>query len=1161
MPPTGSDPARMNRKKGDKGFESPRPYKLTHQVVCINNINFQRKSVVGFVELTIFPTVANLNRIKLNSKQCRIYRVRINDLEAAFIYNDPTLEVCHSESKQRNLNYFSNAYAAAVSAVDPDAGNGELCIKVPSELWKHVDELKVLKIHINFSLDQPKGGLHFVVPSVEGSMAERGAHVFSCGYQNSTRFWFPCVDSYSELCTWKLEFTVDAAMVAVSNGDLVETVYTHDMRKKTFHYMLTIPTSASNISLAIGPFEILVDPYMHEVTHFCLPQLLPLLKHTTSYLHEVFEFYEEILTCRYPYSCFKTVFIDEAYVEVAAYASMSIFRSDEWVLKGISGYIYGLWMKKTFGVNEYRHWIKEELDKIVAYELKTGGVLLHPIFGGGKEKDNPAPHPHFSIKHPHTLSWEYYTMFQCKAHLVMRLIENRISMEFMLQVFNKLLSLASTASSQKFQSHMWSQMLVSTSGFLKSISNVSGKDIQPLIKQWVDQSGVVKFYGSFAFNRKRNVLELEIKQDYTSPGTQKYVGPLKVTVQELDGSFNHTLQIEENSLKHDIPCHSKSRRNKKKKIPLMNGEEVDMDLSAMDADSPLLWIRIDPDMAVLRKVDSEQADFMWQYQLRYERDVVAQQEAISALERFPTPASRLALTDVLEQEQCFYRVRMAACFCLAKIANSMVSTWTGPPAMKSLFTRMFCCKTCPNIVKTNNFMSFQSYFLQKTMPVAMALLRDVHNLCPKEVLTFILDLIKYNDNRKNKFSDNYYRAEMIDALANSVTPAVSVNNEVRTLDNLNPDVRLILEEITRFLNMEKLLPSYRHTITVSCLRAIRVLQKNGHVPSDPSLFKSYAEYGHFVDIRIAALEAVVDYTKVDRSYEELQWLLTMVQNDPVPYVRHKILNMLTKNPPFTKSMESPLCNEALVDQLWKLMNSGTSHDWRLRCGAVDLYFTLFGLSRPSCLPLPELGLVLNLKEKKAVLNPTIIPEAIAGNQEAAVNPSSHTQLVGFQNPFSSSQDEEEIDMDTVHDSQAFISHHLNMLERPSTPGLSKYRPANSRSALIPQHSAGCDGTPTTKPQWNMELPRKGTGKEQPPLEMSVHAAAAAPLSVFGKEPASSKHSEHHHHHHHEHKKKKKKHKHKHKHKHRRDGRERGRGPLAFPSPAGGRSARSPSLSD
>lgn len=85
------------------------------------------------------------------------------------------------------------------------------------------------------------------------------------------------------------------------------------------------------------------------------------------------------------------------------------------------------------------------------------------------------------------------------------------------------------------------------------------------------------------------------------------------------------------------------------------------------ADSPLLWIRIDPDMSILRKVEFEQADFMWQYQLRYERDVVAQEEAISALEKFPTAASRLALTDILEQDQCFYKVRMQACFCLAKV--------------------------------------------------------------------------------------------------------------------------------------------------------------------------------------------------------------------------------------------------------------------------------------------------------------------------------------------------------------------------------------------------------------------------------------------------------------------------------------------------------------
>lgn len=45
--------------------------------------------------------------------------------------------------------------------------------------------------------------------------------------------------------------------------------------------------------------------------------------------------------------------------EVIQFIFLSYNRSDEWVLKGISGYIYGLWMKKTFGVNEYRHWIKQ----------------------------------------------------------------------------------------------------------------------------------------------------------------------------------------------------------------------------------------------------------------------------------------------------------------------------------------------------------------------------------------------------------------------------------------------------------------------------------------------------------------------------------------------------------------------------------------------------------------------------------------------------------------------------------------------------------------------------------------------------------------------------------------------------------------------------------
>lgn len=38
--------------------------------------------------------------------------------------------------------------------------------------------------------------------------------------------------------------------------------------------------------------------------------------------------------------------------------------------------------------------------------------------------------------------------------------------------------------------------------------------------------------------------------------------------------------------------------------------------------------------------------------------------------------------------------------------------------------------------------------------------------------------------------------------------------QVVSAENLTPETRQIMEEVTRFLNLEKLLPCYRHTVTV-----------------------------------------------------------------------------------------------------------------------------------------------------------------------------------------------------------------------------------------------------------------------------------------------------------------------------------------------------------
>lgn len=72
-------------------------------------------------------------------------------------------------------------------------------------------------------------------------------------------------------------------------------------------------------------------------------------------------------------------------------------------------------------------------------------------------------------------------------------------------------------------------------------------------------------------------------------------------------------------------------------------------------------------MIILRSVVIEQPDFQWQFQLRHERDVTAQLEAIAALRKYPTPATRMALTDTIENNACFYKVRCKAALCLKEV--------------------------------------------------------------------------------------------------------------------------------------------------------------------------------------------------------------------------------------------------------------------------------------------------------------------------------------------------------------------------------------------------------------------------------------------------------------------------------------------------------------
>jgi hypothetical protein len=73
---------------------------------------------------------------------------------------------------RRSLDVFSTAHLAAALQIDPDNNAGELVISIPPEANHVVGEGRALRLGIEFSLEQPQGGVHFVIPDCEGTLAE-----------------------------------------------------------------------------------------------------------------------------------------------------------------------------------------------------------------------------------------------------------------------------------------------------------------------------------------------------------------------------------------------------------------------------------------------------------------------------------------------------------------------------------------------------------------------------------------------------------------------------------------------------------------------------------------------------------------------------------------------------------------------------------------------------------------------------------------------------------------------------------------------------------------------------------------------------------------------------------------------------------------------------
>jgi transcription initiation factor TFIID subunit 2 len=279
---------------------------------------------------------------------------------------------------------------------------------------------------------------------------------------------------------------------------------------------------------------------------------------------------------------------------------------------------------------------------------------------------------------------------------------------------------------------------------------------------------------------------------------------------------------------------------------------------------------MDPDIDWLCELTFFQPEGMAASQLRKEKDVVAQYEAIRSLSNTQTSTALSTLLTTCKDSSVFYRIRCEAAFAMAHHRNETLEM-VGLETLKDFYKDQFCRKMKDDDMGffplRNDFSSLQAYYLQKAVIMSLGQTRDDHGVIPTSSRQIVLDALVYNDNTSNEFSDVYWVSTLIEILSDSFLPEFDSKRleEVSKKKNLqntqvehfefpsdagvstsvvkNTDLlREAFEELERFRNRDRLVPSYHNLITQAVLQAYLKWMAFGLMPVDLSLFLSFTRY-------------------------------------------------------------------------------------------------------------------------------------------------------------------------------------------------------------------------------------------------------------------------------------------------------------------------------
>lgn len=804
-------------------------------------------------------------KFSLFCKQLTINKISLNSSPLQYSYHQPSQQ-CQWLSYALNNTLETNDLMDTLWGLwdYEQQQNGYLSINLPRP-----GEFSVL---IEYQIQNPVAGLRFLSYNSQQMLITESWH-------ESKRFWMPCLDGIHHKYPLSIEFQVPNTHFVVSSGELSGTI----TENSSIFFQYSMNTYISSIGFCIIPSPIIIqDPSNLLVTHFTLTKKKELrytidsseystIKNSSRFSYgKMMKSLTEKFGKVFPFGSQKVVFLpyvgdtlrfaglsilDESLLldekvyegvnktirELVAAASYNWLEclhrmaswEDYWLVLGLQEYLARDYIGEIGGLNELKFLIHKEVKLYCSYVER--GLELHPLCS-------------LFFTSPNELMTD--PVFRLKSGLIFYMIEGKVGKNYLINVLQVFLS-----------------PLSSTSDFIKLFKKMYRKSLKEFAKNWIYGTGAPLLKFKFSYNKRDNTLDFTVDQtpifqgylnsscnkQFSSLGNTNYSvplrmnmmrfysGPISLMIYETDGMEIEidikTIEVNKEHFKTQIPCKKKLKKPNNPK----RREETEEEKNNREKECPVLWVRVDPDFEMLRKVEICYNDLMWMDQLKKEKDdVIAQYEAIMAAcansdiaaEQIGIDYTKMLniLYEKLEDKNCFYRVRMKAAKSLSAISYP-INAYKGLNYLIYYFkTRHFDKK----IIKPNDFSSRDEYFVDKTVIKSIIKVSDMsltHNYSRIRVnsgfvVEFLADILKNNDNSTNFWDDSYWKGNLLEVLGGTTNP-VYINQ--------------IFNEMIWNFKIDLTIPSSNYIITRSCLKGILKLSQH-HKVSLESTFNYFSSH-------------------------------------------------------------------------------------------------------------------------------------------------------------------------------------------------------------------------------------------------------------------------------------------------------------------------------